>query len=216
MHIYLEFQSILSLTFYCLGNRSVHSLRFSIEKSQFGFLSRHGKIVTSIFNDTGVSCLFNILPPGWSVFPSSLFCHRNIKQHLLPYTYIDPPPYPLPSSTPSLPYHLLSPSLLCTISYPPDPSLYNLLSPRPFSLQSPIPQTLLCTISYPPDPPLYNLLSPRPFSVQFLSNIEKYVETFFHLQMYWQFYSLLVKRKSISRFNTETQIFKNLFLDRNF
>ena len=127
MHIYLEFQSILSLTFYCLGNRSVHSLRFSIEKSQFGFLSRHGKIVTSIFNDTGVSCLFNILPPGWSVFPSSLFCHRNIKQHLLPYTYIDPPPYPLPSSTPSPPYHLLS--------------------PRPSFLPSPIHQTLLCTIS---------------------------------------------------------------------
>ena len=71
-----------------------------------------------------------------------------------------------------------------TISYPPDPPLYNLLSTRPSSLQSPIHQTFLFTISNPPDPPLYNLQSTRPSSLQSpihpsLGNNEKDVEPFF-------------------------------------
>ena len=92
-------------------------------KKSIWILWRHAKIVTSILNDTGVSCSFNIFRPGWSVLPSSLFCQRNI------ISIYWPPP------------------LILTISYPPDPPplpspitqtlhLNHLLSPRTSSLPS--------------------------------------------------------------------------------
>ena len=90
-------------------------------KKSIWILWRHAKIVTSILNDTGVSCSFNIFRPGRSVLPSSLFCQRNIISIYWPPPPIltisyppDPPPLPSP----------ITQNLLITILYPRNLSSY--------------------------------------------------------------------------------------------